>query len=212
MRISLMHRAWAATSGTLVVAGAALLATGCSLRHELVAPQTPGVIDEGAASGPTSANGLRIGALGALKLQTGSGETLWHLGGLLADEWKSSSSASATNEIDQRSVSTNNPALTNAYNGIQQARGYFVDAITAMRTYRPYDPAWRGELFLGLAFLDLQMAEDLCNGIPLGSTVDGSPNYSAPLTNAAVFAEALTNLDSALALTTGTEIGREHVG
>ena len=78
MRISLMHRAWAATSGTLVVAVAALLSTGCNLRHELVAPQNPGVIDEGAASGPTSANGLRIGALGALKLQTGSGETLWH--------------------------------------------------------------------------------------------------------------------------------------
>jgi hypothetical protein len=39
---------------------------------ELVDPQAPTVIDQGAVDGPTGANGLRVGALGAFKMQTGS--------------------------------------------------------------------------------------------------------------------------------------------
>src|SRR5262245_60554660 len=92
-------RATSVRLGALAVGAAALL--GCNLRHELVAPENNGaIIDEDAASGPTGANGIRIGALGALRLQTGggSGETFWQLGGLLADEWKSSSANAATNE------------------------------------------------------------------------------------------------------------------
>jgi hypothetical protein len=201
-----------ARSGVLVACGAALV--GCNLRHELVSPEHTGsIIDEDAASGPTGANGIRIGALGSLRLQTGggSGETFWQLGGLLADEWKSSSGSVATNEIDRRSVSTSNASLTAAYNSIQQARGHFRDAIVAMETYRPYDPAWRGELYLGLGFLELQMAETLCNGIPIGSTVDGVPRYGPPLTTEAVFNLAIAHFDSALALTTGTDTASARV-
>jgi hypothetical protein len=198
--------------GLLVVCGGAFL--GCNLRHELVAPEHTGsIIDEDAARGPTGANGIRIGALGSLRLQTGggSGETFWQLGGLLTDEWKSSSANAATNEIDRRSVSTNNASLTAAYNSIQQARGHFRDAIIAMETDRPYDPAWRGELYLGLGFLELQMAENLCNGIPIGSVVDGVARYGPPLTNEALFTLAIAHFDSALALTTGADTASARV-
>src|SRR5947207_702688 len=133
MRLGLARRArarWTVAVATIVTAS--LIASGCDLRHELVAPETPGVIDPGAVAGPTGASGLRIGALGALRLQTGAGETIWQLGGLLADEWRSASTASATNEIDRRSVSTGNTSVTAAYNGLQQTRGNFVDAIRAM--------------------------------------------------------------------------------
>jgi hypothetical protein len=192
--------------GALVIA--TVVQIGCNLRHDLVSPEITGaIIDEEAASGPTGANGIRIGALGALRLQTGggTGETLWQLGGLLADEWKTSSSAVATNEIDRRSVSTSNASLTAAYNSIQQARGYFRDAIVAMETYRPYDPAWRGELYFGLGFLELQMGENLCNGIPIGSVVKGVPQYGPALTNEAMFNLAIAHFDSALSLTNGTD-------
>jgi hypothetical protein len=173
--------------------------TACNLRHELVAPQTPGVIDDAALAGPTGANGLRLGALAELKRQTAAGETLWQLGGLLADEWKSASASAATNEIDQRSISTGNSSLTAAYNGIQQARGYFRDALTAMQSYRPDYKNQIGELYLGLAFIELQMAENLCSGIPLGSIVANRPVYSAPKTGAEVLALASSHIDSALA-------------
>jgi hypothetical protein len=187
---------------------------GCNLRHELVAPEHTGsIIDEDAVRGPTGANGIRIGALGSLRLQTGggSGETFWQLGGLLTDEWKSSSANASTNEIDRRSVSTNNASLTAAYNSIQQARGHFRDAIIVMETDRPYDPAWRGELYLGLGFLELQMGENLCNGIPMGSTVDGVAKYGPPLTNEAVFTLAIAHFDAALGLTTGTDSASARV-
>src|SRR5262249_9066246 len=83
-----VRRGW--WSAAIVGALAAPL-VGCNLRHELVAPQTPGVIDDAALAGPTGANGLRLGALAELKRQTAAGETLWQLGGLLSDEWKSAS-------------------------------------------------------------------------------------------------------------------------
>ena len=207
-------RTLAASVRVRALVASTLVLLGCNLRHELVSPEYTGaVIDEEAASGPTGANGIRIGALGALRLQTGggSGETFWQLGGLLADEWKSSSAGVATNEIDRRSVSTSNASLTAAYNSIQQARGYFRDAIAAMEKYRPYAPAWRGELYFGLGFLELQMGESLCNGIPIGTTVDGVPQYGPPLTNEAVFNLAIAHFDSAFALTTGTDTASVRV-
>jgi hypothetical protein len=186
----------------------ALPLAGCNLRHELVAPQTPGVIDDGALAGPTGANGLRLGALAELKRQTAAGETLWQLGGLLADEWKSSSGSAATNEIDQRSVSTSNASVTAAYNGTQQARGYFRDALNGMTSYRPDYKNQIGELYLGLAFLEIQMAEDLCNGIPFGTIVDNRPVYGAPQTGAQVLALASAHIDSAIALTDPATTGK----
>jgi len=198
-RRSLSSRVKRGICTTVVVAAFAVPMAACNLRHELVAPQTPGVIDDAALAGPTGANGLRLGALAELKRQTGSGGTLWQLGGLLADEWKSASASAATNEIDQRSVSTSNASVTAAYNGIQQARGYFRDAITAMLAYRPDYKNQIGELYLGLAFIETQMAENLCNGIPLGSIVANRPVYGAPKTGGEVLALAASHLDSAVA-------------
>jgi hypothetical protein len=187
----------------IAAAAVAPLVSACNPRDELVDPQAPTVIDQGAVDGPTGANGLRVGALGAFKMQTGSGETLWQLGGLLADEWKSSNSAAATNEIDRRSISTSNTSVTIAYTGIQQARGYFRDAINAMVQWVPDDSIARsriGELYFGVGFLEMQMAEALCNGVPIGEVRDGLPVYGASKTNADLLALAGAHLDSALAL------------
>jgi starch-binding outer membrane protein, SusD/RagB family len=199
----IQHHSVRRATWSVVVAGllCALPLSACNLRHELVAPQTPGVIDDAALAGPTGANGLRLGALAELKRQTAAGETLWQLGGLLADEWKSSSGSAATNEIDQRSISTSNASVTAAYNGIQQARGYFNDALNGMTTYRPDYKNQIGELYLGLAFIELQMAEDLCNGIPFGTVVDNRPVYGIPKSGADILTIAAAHIDAAIALT-----------
>jgi len=200
MRRAMISRArWIAAA----VVVAPLVATACNPRDELVDPQAPTVIDQGAVDGPTGANGLRVGALGAFKMQTGSGETLWQLGGLLADEWKSSNTSAATNEIDRRSISTSNSSLTTAYTGIQQARGYFRNAIDAMVQWVPDDSIAKsriGELYFGLGFLEMQMAEALCNGVPIGEVRDGVPVYGASKSNADLLALAGAHLDTALAL------------
>lgn len=200
MRRAMISRARWITGAALI---APLVIAACNPRDELVDPQAPTVIDQGAVDGPTGANGLRVGALGAFKLQTGSGETFWQLSGLLGDEWKSSNAAAATNEIDRRAISTTNTSLTNAYTGIQQARGYFRNAIAAMVQWVPSDSVARsriGELYFGLGFLEMQMAEALCNGVPIGEVRDGLPVYGPSKTNADLLALAGAHLDSALAL------------
>lgn len=200
MRRAMISRArWIAAAAV----AAPLMVIACNPRDELVDPQAPTVIDQGAVDGPTGANGLRVGALGAFKMQTGSGETLWQLGGLLADEWKSSNTSAATNEIDRRSISTSNTSLTTAYTGIQQARGYFRNAIDAMVQWVPDDSIARsriGELYFGLGFLEMQMAEALCNGVPIGEVRNGVPVYGASKSDADLLALAGAHLDTALTL------------
>ena len=51
------------------------------------------------------------------------------------------------------------------------------------------------------------MADNFCNGIPLGHTVAGVQTFGAPLTTQQVYDSASAHLDSALALTTATDAG-----
>ena len=61
------------------------------------------------------------------------------------------------------------------------------------------------EMWFTLGFLEMSLAENFCNGTPMTNTVGGVPNYGNPLTNAEVYAIAVTHYDSALALATGTD-------
>ena len=62
MRNRSFHWTWCGAKA-MSIALCALFAGACNLRHELVAPQIPNIIDEGQTAGPTGANGLRVGAL-----------------------------------------------------------------------------------------------------------------------------------------------------
>lgn len=201
--MKLRYRArWAALSAALVVAPIGMNA--CNMKNELLQPQNPGLIDPGAVNSADAADALRIGALGSLKNQTGGGETFWLYGGLLTDEWKSSDTFLQRNETDQRVIQTNNANIQSAYNGIQQARGYLRDAIEQMTKYLPDAKGNIGELYLATGFLEMQMAENLCNGIPLAVSRNGVIDYSdpgyKPLTNAEVYTRAAAHLDTALTL------------
>jgi hypothetical protein len=202
-----MHRTmnrvrWFTAAGALVVAP---VFSGCDVKQELLAPQNPGVIDPAAVNSPAAAVGLRVAALGQLKNRTAGGESVWLYGGLLADEWKSSDTFAQRNEIDQRSVQTNNSNVQTAYNTLQQARGYTRTAIEKSIQYSPDSTGALGEMYFVLGFLELSLAENFCNGIPMTNTVNGVPQYGNPLTNAEIFAIALTHFDSALTLATKTD-------
>ena len=96
------------------VASALLLLGGCDVKQELLSPQNPTVIDPSAVGNPGAATALRIGALGAMRSNTGGNggsETAWLMGGLLADEWKSADTFLQRNETDQRKMQTNNSSI-----------------------------------------------------------------------------------------------------
>jgi len=202
MRPEMNRARWALLLGAM-----ALLASGCDVKNELLQPQNPGIVDQGAVGSPAAAAALRVGALGRLKqlVNGGGGETVWEEGGHLADEFMNSDFQNSRNDIDQRTISPDN-TLSN-YTAITQSRGYIRDAIAAEQQFEPQKTADIGELYLAMAFIEMQMGEDFCNGIPLGSNDAGVVDYSSPdfkaHTDAEVFDIAQTHIDSALAIIGG---------
>jgi hypothetical protein len=188
----------------VALATAGLVLSGCDPKQELLAPQNPGIVDPSAVNSADAADALRIGALGSLRNVTAGSESLWMYGGLITDEWKSSDTFLQRNETDQRTIQTNNGNINSAYNGIQQSRGFIRDGIEQMFKFLPEAKGNIGELYFALGFVEMQMAEDFCNGIPLGVARNGVIDYSdpsyKPLTNADVYTKAAIHLDSAIAL------------
>src|SRR3954469_3450775 len=159
------------------VLSVAPLLSGCDVKEEPLAPQTPGIIDPSSVSSPAAAVALRVGAIGQLKSRTAGGESVWLYGGLLADEWKSSDTFSQRNETDQRTIQTNNANTQTAYNSLQQARGYTRTAIEKSVEFTPEAKADIAEMWFTLGFLEMSLAENFCNGTPLSNTIDGVPVY-----------------------------------
>ena len=188
---------WVAVLGV----GAVIAIAGCDrVKAELLAPQNPGLVDPTAINSPTAALALRVGALGRYKqLTNGNGnESIWQYAGTLADEFKNADFANYRIGADQRltdaSVSWNYAATT-------QSRGFVRDAIDAMKSYNPDSAAMIGELYAELAFFEMTMADNYCNGIPLGHTEAGVRINGEPLTIMQVYDSAANHLDTAMALT-----------
>jgi len=180
-----------------------LMVPSCaSFKDQLLEPQNPGLVDEGAVSSPAAAAALKVGAIGRLKQLYTSSETLWQEGGHLADEYMNADFQNDRNDVDQRTMTPSNNYAN--YTSLTPVRGFIRDAINAEKTYEPEKTADIGELYLGLAFLENNLAEDFCNGIPLGRNDKGVVDYGLPdfkpLTNAEVYNVALAHIDSALAI------------
>jgi hypothetical protein len=198
---------WAAPVGAVLLPA---LLSGCDLKQSLLSPQQPGVIGPTSVTTPTGAEALRIGALGSFKGWVAGGgvnfANLPMMGDLLTDVWASGDTQSQHNETDQRTVQSGNGVVASGYSAAQQARGFALTAIQALRQYvTPVPAAEIGELYFAMGFAELQMSEVLCNGIPFGAMVNGVPTYTAPLTNADGFKLAAARFDTALALVSGTD-------
>jgi starch-binding outer membrane protein, SusD/RagB family len=205
--MSIRDRArWVAIAG-LFTAGSIILA-GCDVKQELLAPQNPGLIDPSAVTNPTAAYALKVGAVGKTAVVVdgvssggncgGNSECLWEEVGSLTDEYHNADFQNTRQDIDQRSVGDDNPSVP--YTNVTQQRGFIRDAIAAVQQYIPDSTADLGEMYNSLAFLELSLAENFCNGIPLGHTISGEVTYGVPLTDAQVLDSANTHLDSALAI------------
>jgi len=212
MNLSLRARGLAAA---VVAIGAALTLDACDVNKELLQPQQPGVIDPGAVTTATAADALWAGALGEWnKVMNGSPtnsgsnqEGLWNWEGLFTDEVRSVDTFSQRNDADQRNLATNDALLTTIFNHAQQARGRARDAINALLAYDPSATGRQhvGEMYLMMGYIEMQLSSVFCNGVPFGETVDGVPQYTAPLMNAEGSKLAISRLDTALSYLTGTD-------
>ncbi len=195
---------WVAAS--VAAATAVVFAIGCGVTDKLLEPQNPGLIDPEAVTSPAAAMALKVGAMGQFrKLVSGcpGEECLWQESGVLADEFKNADFQNTRQDIDQRTITSNNPTLD--YYAVTQIRGYIRDGIGAMESYVPEATADIGELYMALGFVEMSLAENYCNGIPLGSTTDGVVTLGPPLSNMEVFDSAAAHLEKALSIVDGDD-------
>lgn len=170
--------------------------SGCYVKDQLLEPQNPGTVQVDAVQSTAGALALRVGAIGRIRnVVDGGDERLWQQAGHLADEFKNADFQPTRADIDRRSITTNNGDVP--YSTITQPRGFLRDALTAMNKFSKDSTALIGELWMGLGFIEMSLAENYCNGIPLGHTDGATIVLGAPLTNAQVLDSASAHLDSA---------------
>ena len=169
---------------------------GCEhVKNQLLEPQNPGLVDPSAVGSSLASMALRAGAIGRYK-QVQTGEGIWQSGGDLADEYMNADFDAARINLDQRRTDPNVDMWN--YGPTTQSRGYVRDAIRSMLQYNKDSTALIGELYAELAFLEMTLADNFCNGIPLGHTLDGVITYGEPLMGAQVYDSASAHLDTAL--------------
>jgi hypothetical protein len=192
-----------------LVVGAVVV--GCGGTDTLLQAVDPDLINPADLNSPDGADALRVGALGRLRTITAGGESMWLLGGLMTDEWKSGDTFAERDETDKRLVQytadkvTTNGNVTTAYRQIHIARSAANQAIVYLRKYKPLPVSNVAEMFFVKGYAELIAAESFCNGQPF-ATFDGADAIPGPpVTNAEAYAMAGRSFDSVLAIATGVD-------
>lgn len=180
-------------------------------KDELLGPQQPNVISPNDIQSATGAEGLYVGAVGRFTValngspnNSGSNqEAAWNWAGLFTDEFRNSDTFSQRVDDDHRQLQDNDALVTQIWAGLQQGRGYARDAANALIKFEPTAKAKIGEMYFDIGFLELTLGQEFCNGIPLGQTVNGAPQYTQPLTTQQVFVVSAARLDTALSYVNG---------
>ena len=147
---------------------------------------------------------------------TNGQESTWLTGGLLADEWGTSSTFVQNDELDERRIKLDNLTVTFDFRKLQRVRTAVNQAVPGMNKWNPTQTLNIAELYLARGFAEMQLASDFCNGIPLSdASTATSPTdikFGTPLTVAQVFQTAISSLDSGYKLLapadTASDVGR----
>jgi len=192
-----------------LVTGALLI--GCdSVKTALLEAPDPDIIDPANVQSPAGANGVRLGALAQLRLMTtGSGnagtEGTWLVGGLLGDEWSTSSTFVQNDEADERQISLSNSTVSGSLRAIYRTITASSQAIALLNKWRPTPSSDIAEMYFSRGFAQLQLASDFCNGIPLADVAGDQVLLGKPLSNAEVFTIAAASFDTAVQMTSATD-------
>lgn len=201
------------------VALAAFGSTAC--QDSLLKTTDPDLISPSDLDSPEGADALRIGALQRWRFATGGDntngqESTWLTGGLLADEWGTSSTFVQNDELDERSIKLDNATVTYDFRKLERVRTAVDQALPAMTKWRPTDVVNIAELYLARGNAEMQLASDFCNGVPLSDAANAtSPTdikWGTPMTVVQVFQAAIATLDTGYALLVGkdtaSDVGR----
>lgn len=184
--------------------GAIVLAAACST-DQLLKATDPDIINPSDAKSSEAAVALANGAIGTFRSITGGGESTWMFGGLLADEWSTSSTFIQNDETDQRQTQEYNSTVTGELRQLYRTRTRSIEALAAVKSLRPDLRATIAELYLAKGFAEMQLASDFCNGIPISDGNATPPVNGAPLSTTDVFKMAAASLDTAIQYANGTD-------
>src|SRR5215510_8180111 len=198
MRILLHNgRGLAATMAVAVV----MSLTACnSVKENLLEAVDPDIIDPSSVQSAAGAIAVRNGALSRLRTATADGESTWLFGGLLVDEWATSSTFVQNDETDQRATKLDNGTVNSELRALYRVRTASNQAIALLTKYRPTPSADIGEMYFARGFAELQLASDFCNGIPLSDGAGDEIKLGEPLTVKQVFDAPIASFDSAMNL------------
>ena len=190
----------AAAAGMLVA-----LVSGCLSSDRILSVEDPDIINPADVNSPAGADAVRVGALARFNTATSGDESLFLLGGMLADEWINGDSFIDRQQIDQRVIVSSNSFLTTASRAINRARLSALQATQLLKQYSSSAPGWQdAEMYFVEGYTENLMGEDYCNGLVFSTVVNGVEHYGSQITDQAAFLQALAHVDSGLALINGS--------
>ena len=197
-----------AAAGVAAVALLPVLSACGDVQDSLLEAVDPDIIAPSNANSAEGALALYNGSLGHMRRISsgvgGEGST-WLFGGLLADEWSTSSTFVQNDETDQRSIQINNGTINTMYRQLARARTSSTEAIRGMKEFRPTEATRIAEMYFVRAYAEMTLANDFCNGIPLsGLDSTGAIVFDIPRPISYVYDAALASADSGLALIPAT--------
>ncbi len=192
--------------GTTLAFAFAMSVVACqSANDRLLQVVDPDIINPGDVVSAEAAVAVANGAINTFRSITGGGESTWMFGGLLADEWSTSSTFIQNDETDQRIIQENNGSVTGQLRNLYRTRTRASEAITALKVVRPDLRSLIAEMYLARGFAEYQLASDFCNGIPVSNIYTTDPADATPQSAAQVFAYAAASLDTAISFANGTD-------
>jgi hypothetical protein len=191
--------------------GAALLVACSSVTDSLLEVEDPDLINPDNTRSSAGALAVANGALGRLNDITVGQESTWLFGGLLVDEWGTSSTFIQNDETDWRGVQANNSSVLNMLRRLYRVRTSANQAISLLKEFEPTRTAIRAEMYFARGFAELQLAQDFCNGIPLSDGATEEIVFGDPQPVSAIFNTAIASFDSALSTATGTDAASVRV-
>src|SRR5688500_13249059 len=197
--------AWSRAGVRALAAAGVMAIAACDLTDSLLDAKDPNLINPEDVQNAEGALALANGALEFFRDITAGDESTWMFGGLLADEWSTSSTFVQNDETDQRKVQTNNSIITGMFRDLARVRLASQLAVRALNEFRPDPVRTIADVYFARGFAEMQMAQDFCNGIPL-SRIEGDEILpGVPLPIDSVFRRAIVSFDSAIALAAGTD-------
>jgi starch-binding outer membrane protein, SusD/RagB family len=202
--------------------GAVFLLMAASLvacnKDKILTVTDPDIINPSNLASAEAAEALRVGAISRLSDVTGGlqptsggasgslGEGIFHFGGAVADEWRSTDTFVQRDEADSRAITESNAAMTLESRGLNRTRVAAIQAIPILKQYKPQNVADVGQMYWIKGWAEMSIAENFCNGSPISSLdANNAIVYGEPETNVQIYNRALLSFDTAVLNAPSTE-------